>query len=93
MSITVHLPCVYWPGSYNYKVVMQFTWFLSFRFVSLSRCLTLRHRGFWRESITGGLETTTVPNDLKDGYDSRRNQQVYSASPVKTVNKHNDSGK
>ncbi|XP_055315179.1 cell adhesion molecule Dscam2 isoform X2 [Sitodiplosis mosellana] len=58
---------------------------------SLIICLTLKHRGFWRESISGGLETSTVPNDLKDGYDNRRNQQVYSASPVKTVNKHNDS--
>ncbi|XP_031617665.1 Down syndrome cell adhesion molecule-like protein Dscam2 isoform X3 [Contarinia nasturtii] len=58
---------------------------------SLIICLTLRRRGFWRESISGGLETSTVPNDLKDGYDSRRSQQVYSASPVKTVNKHNDS--
>lgn len=55
-------------------------------------CFTLKRHGFWRESISGGLETSVVSNDLKDGYDTRRNQQVYSASPVKTVNKHNDSG-
>lgn len=60
--------------------------------LSTLSCLTLRRRGFWRESISSSLETSVVPNDLKDGYDSRRNQQVYSASPVKTVNKHSDSG-
>lgn len=77
-----------------YKVLIQFSFpVIIFWFISLSSCLTLRHRGFWRESISGGLETSAVPTDLKDGYDSRRNQQVYSASPVKTVNKHNDSGK
>lgn len=43
--------------------------------------------------MSKGYESRTIPNDLKDEHESRRNQQVYSASPVKTVDKHNDSGK
>lgn len=33
-----------------------------------------------------------MPNDYKESHENRRNQQVYSASPVKTVDKSNDSG-
>lgn len=43
--------------------------------------------------IADGYESRTIPNDLKEDHDNRRNQQVYSASPVKTVDKTNDSGK
>lgn len=55
-------------------------------------CITLRHRGILCGPISEGYESRTIPNDLKDEHESRRNQQVYSASPVKTVDKHNDSG-
>lgn len=54
--------------------------------------MTLKHRGILCGPISEGYESRTIPNDLKDDPDSRRNQQVYSASPVKTVDKSNDSG-
>lgn len=55
-------------------------------------CVTLKHRGILCGPISEGYESRTIPNDLKDDPESRRNQQVYSASPVKTVDKNNDSG-
>lgn len=72
----------------------------SFRFMSsicldlytTYSCITLRHRGILCGPISEGYESRTIPNDLKDEHESRRNQQVYSASPVKTVDKHNVSG-
>uniref|UniRef100_T1GJV9 Uncharacterized protein n=1 Tax=Megaselia scalaris TaxID=36166 RepID=T1GJV9_MEGSC len=42
--------------------------------------------------ISEGYEPRTIPSDYKEDHDNRRNQQVYSASPVKTVDKPNDSG-
>lgn len=55
-------------------------------------CLVLKHRGILCGPVADGYESRTIPNDLKDDHDNRRNQQVYSASPVKTVDKTNDSG-
>lgn len=55
-------------------------------------CLILRHRGTLCGPVADGYESRTIPNDIKDDHDNRRNQQVYSASPVKTVDKNNDSG-
>jgi Down syndrome cell adhesion protein len=40
---------------------------------------------------TDHYESHTIPNDIKDEHDSRRNQQVYTASPVKIIDKDNDS--
>lgn len=57
------------------------------------RYITLRRqRGIVCGPIFDGYESRTIPNDSKDEYENRRNQQVYSTSPVKTVDKHNDSG-
>lgn len=39
-----------------------------------------------------GYESRTLPGDYKEDHENRRNQQVYSASPVKTVDKGNESG-
>lgn len=55
-------------------------------------CLILKHRGTLCGPVADGYESRTIPNDLKEDHDNRRNQQVYSASPVKTVDKTNDSG-
>lgn len=53
----------------------------------------MRQRGILCGPISEGYESRTIPNDLKDEHEKRRNQQVYSASPVKTVDKSNDSGR
>lgn len=42
--------------------------------------------------MTEGYESRALPGDYKEEHENRRNQQVYSASPVKTVDKSNDSG-
>lgn len=54
--------------------------------------MTLKHRGLLCGPISEGYESRAIPSDMKDDRDSRRSQQVYSASPVKTVDKNNDSG-
>lgn len=61
-------------------------------FCSTFSCLILKHRGIICGPVADGYESRTIPNDLKEDHDNRRNQQVYSASPVKTVDKTNDSG-
>lgn len=61
-------------------------------FFCLYSCIVLKHRGILCGPVADGYESRTIPNDLKDDHDNRRNQQVYSASPVKTVDKTNDSG-
>lgn len=55
-------------------------------------CVILKHRGAFCGPISEGYESRTIPGEYKDDRESRRNQQVYSASPVKTVDKCNDSG-
>lgn len=55
-------------------------------------CLILKHRGVLCGPVSEGYESRTIPGEYKDDRESRRNQQVYSASPVKTVDKCNDSG-
>lgn len=55
-------------------------------------CVILKHRGAFCGPISEGYESRTIPGEYKDERESRRNQQVYSASPVKTVDKCNDSG-
>lgn len=73
--------------------VIQFHPAIFRRSILLShRCVTLKHRGILCGPISEGYESRTIPIDLKDDSESRRNQQVYSASPVKTVDKNNDSG-
>lgn len=55
--------------------------------------MILKHRGAFCGPISEGYESRTIPGEYKEDRESRRNQQVYSASPVKTVDKCNDSGK
>lgn len=53
----------------------------------------MRLKGTVCPPSTDHYESHTIPNDTKDEHDSRRNQhqQVYSASPVKIIDKDNDS--
>ncbi|XP_032577970.1 Down syndrome cell adhesion molecule-like protein Dscam2 [Drosophila sechellia] len=53
--------------------------------------LTIKHRRTLCGPIAEGYETRTLPGDYKEDHENRRNQQVYSASPVKTVDKGNES--
>ncbi|KAL5284148.1 hypothetical protein ACFFRR_006432 [Megaselia abdita] len=53
--------------------------------------LIIKHRRTLCGPISEGYESRTIPSDYKEDHDNRRNQQVYSASPVKTVDKPNDS--
>ncbi|XP_017969064.1 Down syndrome cell adhesion molecule-like protein Dscam2 isoform X1 [Drosophila navojoa] len=53
--------------------------------------LTIKHRRTLCGPITEGYESRALPGDYKEEHENRRNQQVYSASPVKTVDKSNDS--
>ncbi|TMW46957.1 hypothetical protein DOY81_007959 [Sarcophaga bullata] len=53
--------------------------------------LTIKHRRTLCGPMTEGYESRTLPGDYKEDHDNRRNQQVYSASPVKTVDKGNES--
>lgn len=57
------------------------------------RALTIKHRRTLCGPMTEGYESRALPGDYKEDHDNRRNQQVYSASPVKTVDKGNESGK
>ncbi|KAH8382248.1 hypothetical protein KR009_002562, partial [Drosophila setifemur] len=54
--------------------------------------LTIKHRRTLCGPIAEGYESRTLPGDFKEDHENRRNQQVYSASPVKTVDKGNESG-
>lgn len=69
---------------------------LPFRFLNICNlyfsCLILKHRGILCGPISDGYESRAITTDLKEDTENRRNQQVYSASPVKTVDKCNDSG-
>ncbi|KAH8340543.1 hypothetical protein KR059_000756, partial [Drosophila kikkawai] len=53
--------------------------------------LTIKHRRTLCGPIAEGYESRTLPGDFKEDHENRRNQQVYSASPVKTVDKGNES--
>ncbi|XP_016950327.1 cell adhesion molecule Dscam2 isoform X1 [Drosophila biarmipes] len=53
--------------------------------------LTIKHRRTLCGPIAEGYESRTLPGDYKEDHENRRNQQVYSASPVKTVDKGNES--
>ncbi|XP_055715988.1 cell adhesion molecule Dscam2 isoform X2 [Phlebotomus papatasi] len=53
--------------------------------------LILRHRRAFCGPSMSGYESRAIPNDIKEEHENRRNQQVYSASPVKTVDKGNES--
>lgn len=68
--------------------------FLVLRAVFFFSCVILKHRGAFCGPISEGYESRTIPgeHEYKDDRERRRNQQVYSASPVKTVDKCNDSG-
>lgn len=57
-----------------------------------NRCLILKHRGVLCTQISDGYEPRTSLADIKDDSKSRRNQQVYSASPVKATDKCSESG-
>lgn len=59
--------------------------------ISSFSALILRHRGLMCSPISEGYETRTVPVELKDDRDNIRNQQVYTASPVKHRDKDTDS--
>lgn len=64
-----------------------------YTFNSENRMLILRHRRAFCGPSMSGYESRAIPNDIKEEHENRRNQQVYSASPVKTVDKGNESGK
>ncbi|XP_017047144.1 Down syndrome cell adhesion molecule-like protein Dscam2 isoform X1 [Drosophila ficusphila] len=53
--------------------------------------LTIKHRRTLCGPIAEGYESRTLPGEYKEDHENRRNQQVYSASPVKTVDKGNES--
>ncbi|KAH8329742.1 hypothetical protein KR074_004183 [Drosophila pseudoananassae] len=53
--------------------------------------LTIKHRRTLCGPIAEGYESRALPGDYKEDHENRRNQQVYSASPVKTVDKGNES--
>ncbi|XP_055923956.1 cell adhesion molecule Dscam2 isoform X1 [Eupeodes corollae] len=53
--------------------------------------LIIKHRRTLCAPISDGYESRAIPGDYKEDRDNRGNQQVYSASPVKTVDKGNDS--
>ncbi|ALC46292.1 Dscam3, partial [Drosophila busckii] len=53
--------------------------------------LTIKHRRTLCGPVAAGYESRALPGDYKEEHENRRNQQVYSASPVKTVDKGNDS--
>ncbi|XP_073816744.1 Down syndrome cell adhesion molecule 3 isoform X3 [Musca autumnalis] len=53
--------------------------------------LTIKHRRTLCGPLAEGYESRTLPGEYKEDHDNRRNQQVYSASPVKTVDKGNES--
>ncbi|XP_037944049.1 uncharacterized protein LOC119676862 [Teleopsis dalmanni] len=53
--------------------------------------LTIKHRRTLCGPMAEGYESRALPGDYKEDHDNRRNQQVYSASPVKTVDKANES--
>lgn len=55
------------------------------------RIIILRYKGALCSTATERYESHTIANDVKDDQNSRRNQQVYSASPVKIIDKDNDS--
>jgi Down syndrome cell adhesion molecule len=59
--------------------------FFAFRFV------ILKYRGALCTPISQGYESRTIPIDIKEEHESRMNQQVYTASPVKMSNKDTDS--
>ncbi|XP_023034507.1 Down syndrome cell adhesion molecule-like protein Dscam2 isoform X1 [Drosophila willistoni] len=53
--------------------------------------LTIKHRRALCGPMAEGYESRTLPGEFKEDHENRRNQQVYSASPVKTVDKGNES--
>lgn len=53
--------------------------------------MILRHRGLLCSPLSEGYETRAIPNDMKEDHDNLRNQQVYTASPVKHRDKNTDS--
>lgn len=55
------------------------------------RCIIIKHRGTLCGPISESYESRTIQINHKEDQD-RRNQQVYSASPVKTIDKCNDAG-
>lgn len=55
------------------------------------RIIILRYKGALCGSTAEHYESHTIANDLKDDQNGRRNQQVYTASPVKIIDKDNDS--
>jgi Down syndrome cell adhesion molecule len=57
---------------------------------SQHRFVALRYRGAFC-SDSDRYESHTIANDIKDDPNHHRNQQVYTASPVKIIDKDNDS--
>uniref|UniRef100_A0A1A9ZZV3 Down syndrome cell adhesion molecule n=2 Tax=Glossina TaxID=44049 RepID=A0A1A9ZZV3_GLOPL len=53
--------------------------------------LTIKHRRTLCGPMSEGYESRALPTEYKEDHDNHRNQQVYSASPVKTVDKANES--
>ncbi|KAM8702920.1 hypothetical protein ACLKA7_005290 [Drosophila subpalustris] len=53
--------------------------------------LTIKHRSTICGPLSEGYESRAIRSDYKDEHENGRDQQVYSASPVKTVDKGNES--
>lgn len=66
------------------SIIFLFWWY---RYITVKR-----QRGIVCGSIPDGYESRAISNDSKDEHENRHNQQVYSASPVKVIDKHNDDG-
>lgn len=60
-------------------------------FDTFHRIVVLRYKGALCSNTTELYESHTIANDVKDDQNSRLNQQVYTASPVKIIDKDNDS--
>lgn len=74
---------------FNVPINCEFP-FISFSCTQIS-FIILRYKGNVCQTNTNHYESHTIPNDIKDGHENRRNQQVYTASPVKIIDKDNDS--
>lgn len=55
------------------------------------RILILWQKGALCGPVSDGYESRVIANDVKEDREIRHNQQVYTASPVKTVDKGNES--
>lgn len=72
-------------------ILFPFSSKLSHCLIYTIRIIVLHRKGMVCASENNIYESHTISNDTKDSHDSRRSQQVYTASPVKIIDKDNDS--